>query len=184
MNNTASGSTVAVMFTQSYQWRRSFSGAGCTQSTIINRTPLIPNTSDQLTCTTSSCGGYSAISINEYCTDFSILVDSSSGQISTVENIAAGAKFCVAFAGSAWIKLYTNNCGSSGRRKRWGGGTTTTSPGCYSSSAKWSVGTCIDLTVRSDGFINTPPVASVISRMYSQEFERHCLFSTHLCLVL
>lgn len=172
MNNTANSSTIAVMFTQSYQWRRSYTGAGCNQTTITNQSPLIPNANDKLTCTTSSCGGYTAISINEYCTDFSALVDSSSGLISTVENITAGSKFCVAYSGSAWIKLYSTSCGSTGRKKRAGGGggysatTTTATSGCYSSSAGWSIGTCIDLTVRSDGFINTPPVATVISRMF------------------
>lgn len=171
MNNTAGGSTVAVMITQSYQWRLSFNGAGCNQSTIVNQSPLIPNASDKLSCTNSSstCGGYTAISINEYCTDFSQLVDSSSGQISTVENIAAGSNFCIAYSGSAWITLYSTNCGWSGRKKRWygwGNQSTTTGGGCYSSNAGWSIGTCIDLTVRSDGFINTPPVATIISRMY------------------
>jgi len=171
MNNTASGSTIPIMFTQSYQWRLSFAGAGCNQSTILNQSPMIPATSDKLTCTTtgSSCGGYTAISINEYCTDFSVLVDSSSGQISTVENITVGSSFCVAYQGSAWVELYTTNCGGNGRKKRGShssGATTTAASGCYSSSAGWSIGTCINLTVRSDGFINTPPVATVISRMY------------------
>jgi hypothetical protein len=190
MNNTADGSTIPIMFTQSYQWRLSYSGAGCNQSTIVNQSPMIPGASDKLTCTTtgSSCGGYTAISINEYCTDFSVLVDSSSGQVSTVQNIAVGSTFCVAYQGSAWVTLYTTNCGWSGRKKRmWGGATTTAASGCYSSSAGWSIGTCIDLTIRSDGFINTPPVATVISRMYLIVYNlkiRNYHFSNYLCLIL
>ncbi|CAF3515760.1 unnamed protein product [Adineta steineri] len=137
----------------------------------------MPNATSTLNCTTSSntCGGYTPISINEYCTDFSILTDSSSGQISTIENITAGAQFCVAFSGGSWIGLQSTNCGWGGRKKRYynsgrtsSGSTrttvsTTTVAGCYSTTADWSIGCCIDLTVRPDGFINTPPVATIIS---------------------
>ena len=167
MNNTATGSTIEIMFTQSYQWRLSFNGAGCNQNTIVNKSPMIPNSNAKLKCTTSSCGGYKELSINEYCTDFSTLVDSSSGQISIVQNITAASKFCVAYRDYAWIKLYSTSCGS-GRRKRSSHrrrSTTTPGAGCYNTDAYWSVGTCIDLTVRAEGFINTPPVATIISRM-------------------
>jgi len=172
MNNTATGSNIPVMFTQSYQWRRSYTGAGCSQTTIMNQSPLIPNTSSFLSCTTSPpCGGFTNLSINEYCTDYSVLVDSSAGSISYVENITAGAEFCVAYSGQNWVQLYTT-VGCSGRKKRSTASTTTSSttttaaPGCFSSSAGWSIGTCVNLTLRPDGFIDTPPVATVISRMY------------------
>ncbi|CAF3856350.1 unnamed protein product [Adineta steineri] len=136
----------------------------------------MPNATSTLDCTTSSntCGGYTSISINEYCTDFSVLSDSSSGQISTIENITAGSQFCVAFNGMYWIGLQSTKCSGSGRKKRGHSGghgsgpsrptvSTTTVAGCYSTSAGWSIGCCIDLTVRPDGFINTPPVATIIS---------------------
>ena len=190
MNNTDTGSTISVMFTQSYQWRRSRAGCGCTTSTILNLSPLIPATSDKLDCVTtpiSFCGGYTPISINEYCTDYSTLVDSSSGQISTVTNIAAGSVFCVAFQGSAWIGLQSTSCNTGRRKKRGHGGggggggsttsgatkstvATTTVLGCYSTNATWSVGCCVNLTVRAEGFINTPPVASIISRKCKEDW--------------
>ncbi|CAF1518882.1 unnamed protein product, partial [Rotaria magnacalcarata] len=92
----------------------------CDQSTIVNESPTISGINAHLQCTTTSItsGSYTAISIAEYCTDFSTLVDSNSGRISTVENITTGSTFCVAFQGTAWIGLQSSNCGSSGRKQR------------------------------------------------------------------
>lgn len=167
VNNVATGSTVDVMFTQSYQWRRSWtsgSGSGfCDQTIIQNKSPLIPNTGSTLNCITGVCGGYTSIPINEYCTDFSTLVDTSSGQISTVKTINVGSQFCVAYQDSAWIRILSTNCPSSGRKKR----AVNSSTLCFDNSADWSIGTCVNLTMRAEGFINTPPVATVISRMLS-----------------
>ncbi|CAF4056468.1 unnamed protein product [Rotaria magnacalcarata] len=178
MNNTDNGSSIAVMITQSYQWNRSHSSSTfCNQSIIVNRSPLLCAGTGTLVCVTaaSTCGNYTALDIGEYCTDFSIVADSSSGQIYNIENITAGAEFCVAYTGYAWIGLQSSSCGSTGKKKRYygsgGSGTTTkrttvlttTGATCYSTSAHWSIGTCVNLTVRPDGFINTPPVATVIS---------------------
>ncbi|CAF3882356.1 unnamed protein product [Rotaria sordida] len=176
MSNTDTSSKVSILFTQSYQWRRSYGSATfCDQTIITNQSPKLVSGSDTLQCTTtpsSACGSYSSIDIGEYCTDFSTIVDSSSGQISTLQNITAGSKFCVAFQGTAWIGLQSTNC-VTGRKKRWLFGSasttkrttvsTTTGATCYSTSAAWSIGCCVDLTFRSDGIINTPPVATILS---------------------
>ncbi|CAF3395486.1 unnamed protein product [Rotaria socialis] len=145
------------MFTESYQWKHSFSSpTACDQSTIVNESPTISGVNANLQCTTTSttCGSYTAVSIAEYCTDFSALADSSSGQISTVENITAGSAFCVVFQGSGWIGLQSSNCGSSGRRKsktksNSGGSGTTTGVTCYSASAaiEVSINTLTDITI-------------------------------------
>ncbi|CAF3686513.1 unnamed protein product [Rotaria socialis] len=145
------------MFTESYQWKHSFSSpTACDQSTIVNESPTISGVNANLQCTTTStpCGSYTAVSIAEYCTDFSALVDSSSGQISTVENITAGSAFCVVFQGSGWIGLQSSNCGSSGRRKsktksNSGGSGATTGVTCYSASAaiEVSINTLTDITI-------------------------------------
>ncbi|CAF0863425.1 unnamed protein product [Rotaria sordida] len=171
MDKHATGTHVSVMITQSYQWKRSWIGPWgsgityCNQSIILNQTPKIPASNSYLTCVTSSCGGYVNTSIDEYCTDYSSLIDSSSGQISTLQNITAGSKFCVAFRDKSWIKVLSTVCSSSGRKKRERSkrSTTLTQTGCFSDSAHWSIGCCVDLTIRSDGFINTPPVATIIS---------------------
>ncbi|CAF2075582.1 unnamed protein product [Rotaria magnacalcarata] len=166
VDNADSNGKLVIMFTQSYQWEDSFSlSTACDQSTIVNESPTISGINAHLQCTTTSTtsGSYTAISIAEYCTDFSTLVDSNSGRISTVENITTGSTFCVAFQGTAWIGLQSSNCGSSGRKQRktkpnpGSSGTTTqritalatTGATCYSAGAGWSMGTSVDLTSRT-----------------------------------
>jgi hypothetical protein len=105
INYTTAGSQINVMFTQSYQW--TLSSAHCNQSAIWNQSPLLENGGGTLNCVTnsSSCGGYTSLNIGEYCTDFSTVLDASSGQISTIESIAAGSQFCVAFRGGNWVGI-------------------------------------------------------------------------------
>ncbi|CAF1393147.1 unnamed protein product [Adineta ricciae] len=151
MNNTATGSTIPVMFTQSYQFKRSISIPNaydyCDQTIIMNQLPKIPNSGQTLSCVSSVCANYVPISINGYCTDFSVVQDSSSTQIATIQSITVGAKFCVAFRDASWPIVYSMACVG----------------GCFIGGAGWSIVSCLDLTVRSNGFINTPPVATVIS---------------------
>lgn len=152
--NTDFNSTVSVMFTQSYQWRES--QTHCDQSYITNKSPEIPLNGDTLQCVSSSCGGYTPVSINGYCTDFSTIIDSSSSQISNIENIINGSKFCVAYRSAAWPGLQSPSCNYS----------------CYVDIAKWSIGCCVDLTPRPDGLINTSPIATVISRIFRLSFTK------------
>jgi hypothetical protein len=151
LNKTDLNPTIPIMFTQSYQWRRS--QTHCDQTYITNQSPKIPMNTDTLNCVTNPsnfCGNYTPISVNGYCTDFSTILDSSSSQISVVENITIGSIFCVAYQGSTWPGLQSPTCNYS----------------CYVDIAKWSLASCVDLTQRLDGNINTPPVATVISRTF------------------
>ncbi|CAF1125751.1 unnamed protein product [Rotaria sp. Silwood1] len=170
LDNKANGSTVSVMFTQSYQWRQSAAASYCDQSYVLNQSPLIPTVITKLQCITSpisSCGGYYALNTNEYCTDFSTFLDSSSGQISAVQNITIGSKFCVAFQGASWIGLQTVNCGTSvPSASNTTTISTTTVSSCYNSGSSWSIGCCLDLSIRLDSIINTPPVATIISPIH------------------
>jgi hypothetical protein len=59
--------------------------------------------------------------------------------------LTAGAHFYLAYVGSAWVAL--NDPSQSG--------------------LQWSIVTFIDLRMRPDGFINTPPTASVASPQYA-----------------
>jgi hypothetical protein len=124
MNNNATGSKISVMFTQSYQWKRSFTYTNsigyCDQSIIFNRSSLIPlngKTLKYVTVPTSYCDGYIPISTDEYCTDFSALMDSSSEEASTIKNITAESKFCVTFQDGNWI-IVLSTVSSTGRRKK------------------------------------------------------------------
>lgn len=148
LNNTISNSNISVMFTQSYHWRRL--QVNCDQNYVDNQSPKIPMNADRLQCVSNSCGDYIPLSVNGYCTDFSPILDSSSSQISDVETFANGSKFCVAYRNSAWPGHQSPSCNYS----------------CYIDIAKWSIGYCIDLEARSDGFLNTPPVATIVSRLF------------------
>ena len=147
MNNTDRNSIVSVMFTQSYQWNAS--QTMCNQSRIANQVgaPLI---NDTLNCVsnTSLCGGYLPLNTNGYCIDSSVLLDTRSTQISNLENITADSRFCVAFQSTVWRNIRSPLCNFT----------------CNSNSSRWSIGSCVNLTGRAEGFINTPPVAAVISR--------------------
>jgi hypothetical protein len=144
--NNIDNLTISVMFTQSYQWRES--QTLCDQSYITNKSPKIPMSGDTLQCVTNSCGGFTPVSVNGYCTDFSTVLDSSSSQISNIESITADSTFCVAYQSTSWPGHQSPSCNYS----------------CYTDIAKWSLGCCVNLTLRPDGLINTPPVPTVISR--------------------
>jgi hypothetical protein len=150
--NTDFTPLIPIIFTQSYQWRET--RTHCDQNYIANKSPKIPMNGDTLQCASSSCGGYAPVSVNGYCTDFSTILDSSSSQISNIKSIVNGSKFCVAYRNAAWPGLQSPSCNYS----------------CYVDIAKWSIGCCVDLTPRPDGLINTPPVATVISRMFKLLF--------------
>lgn len=149
MNNEETNSPVPVMFTQSYQWK--LSATYCNQSRVYNL-PSVPAAPDLLECVSASnlCGGFVSLGTKGYCIDSSTILDSRSTQISDVENITADSKFCIAFQSIYWRTLRSPSCSYT----------------CTTTTAKWSIGSCIDLTIRPEGFINTSPVATVISRKY------------------
>ncbi|CAF0948526.1 unnamed protein product [Didymodactylos carnosus] len=182
------------MITQSYQW--TWPTVNCDQSMISGHQITSTffgsgGTGGYLVCSTSSCGNYSSLSIQEYCTDYSATLKSMSGSVSSIESLTADSQFCVTFSSSAWIAVQSTNCGSSGKRRkralcgipfhpactttthhtttyhtttRRSTVAATTVPSCTSTDASWTVTACIDLTLRPDGYINTPPVATIISR--------------------
>ncbi len=77
-----------------------------------------------------------------------------------------GSKFCVAFQSQTWVRIRTTNCGISvSNTSNSSTISTTTVPTCYYTGARWSIGCCVDLSTRVDGIINTPPVATILSRM-------------------
>ncbi|CAF1104328.1 unnamed protein product [Adineta ricciae] len=145
-NENQTSSSVPVTFTQSYQWKES--ATYCNQSLIFVYPPVSVNP-DILQCVspTSLCGGYTTLSTQGYCMDSSLISDTRSSYILHTENITVGSKFCVAFQNMNWMVLQAPSCNTS----------------CPLSSAGWSIGSCIDLTIRLGGFVNTSPVANMIS---------------------
>jgi hypothetical protein len=94
----------------------------------------------------STDGGYSnnPVSILTNCTSSSSALGSMTSESSKNVTLSSGAHFYLAYVGSAWRAL--NNPAQIG--------------------LEWSIVSLVDLRMRSDGFINTPPVASVVSPQY------------------
>jgi hypothetical protein len=147
-NNIASGSTVSIMFTQTYSW--TLSQIGCNNSMIEQQSPPIDLVGKagigavlmcNASCSTS--GGYvgNEVPITGTCVDLSIALDLTVSQRSDIVNLTIGAYFTVTFFGNGgWQVL------------------------ALGSSSGWSLSCLIDLRARSDnGLINTPPVATCIS---------------------
>ncbi|CAF0742776.1 unnamed protein product [Adineta steineri] len=146
IDNDITNSSIPVIFTQSYQWTET--ATYCNQSYIVPPSgSSIPSVLACVNTTNSSCGGYTSLNALGHCVDSSNVFNSRTSQILDTENIAIGSKFCVAFQNMNWMVLQSPFCNNN----------------CSLNSAKWSIGSCIDLTPRSDGSINTSPVATVVS---------------------
>lgn len=142
----SNSTSVAIAIIQSYSW--SYPSITCATNVPIS-TAGRSGANANLTCVVdcSNDGGYSTQSVN-ILTDC-ISVSSSLGimvsQRAVNITLAAGAHFYISYRGSAWLAL--NNPPKS--------------------SLYWSILTFIDLRMRPDGFINTPPVATVASPQYA-----------------
>ncbi len=139
-------SSITITIIQTYWW--TYPNIKCANDVPIS-TPGRSSLNTSLLCVVdcTSDGGYSAhpVDILTDCISVTPSVGVLTGQRSVNTTLTAGAHFYVAFVGSAW--------------------TTLNSPA--QSGLEWSIVTFIDLRMRPDGFINTPPVASVVSPQYA-----------------
>ena len=139
-------SSVDITITQSYSWTYpTITCANNVPITTSGRSTQNSNLTCVVDCTTD--GGYSnkPIDILTDCTSVSASLGMMSSSRSHNVTLNASAHFYLAYVGSAWAPL--NNPTQSG--------------------LEWSIVTFIDLRPRPDGFINTPPVASVVSPQYA-----------------
>jgi hypothetical protein len=148
LNESATGTPVAIVITQTYSW--TYSLMPCTDAMIATN-QFVPSYGGSLLTLNlgciSNCGagsvGYSPIGIIPYCTDFSSPVGTTVGQRSDIVYLQAGDDFSVAFQSGNWRSLATNP------------------------TAVWSISTRINLTPRSDnGLYNNAPVATMMSPIY------------------
>ncbi|CAF3761222.1 unnamed protein product [Rotaria sp. Silwood1] len=141
-NSTA----VAITITQSYSWTYPY--VKCANNVPIS-TSTWASANTNLTCVVdcSTDGNYSRapIDILTDCTSASSSLQMMTSERSKNITLSAGAHFFLAYRGSSWVSL--NDPAKAG--------------------LEWSIVTYIDLRKRSDGFINTPPVASVVSPQYA-----------------
>jgi hypothetical protein len=138
-------SSIAITIIQSYWW--SYPTITCAANVPISTSGRSSENSN-LTCVVdcSTDGGYSTepISILTDCISVSSSLGMLTSQRSVNITLSAGAHFYLAYVGSAWAPLNYP----------------------VQSGLEWSILTFIDLRLRPDGFINTPPVANVISPQY------------------
>lgn len=138
-------SSVTMTIVQTYWW--SYPTIQCANDVPIT-TSGRANQGSNLTCVAdcSTSGGYSSAPVKTL-TDC-ISVSSSLGMMTSQRSVnitlTAGAYFYLAYVGNAWVALgYPSNSG-----------------------LQWSILTFIDLRMRPDGFINTPPVVSIVSPQF------------------
>ncbi|CAF3179991.1 unnamed protein product [Rotaria sp. Silwood2] len=137
---------VDVTITQSYSWTYPY--VKCANNVPIS-TSIWASANTNLTCVVdcSTDGGYSSapVDILTNCTSASSSLQMMTSERSKNVTLSADAHFYLAYRGSSWVAL--NNPATAG--------------------LEWSIVTYIDLRKRPDGFINTPPVASIVSPQYA-----------------
>ncbi|CAF1107244.1 unnamed protein product, partial [Rotaria sordida] len=130
---------------ESYSWTYPY--IKCLNN-VPSSTSGFSSANTNLTCVVdcSTDGGYSnaPIDILTDCTSASSSMNMLTSERSKNISLSADAHFYLAYRGNAWVALnYPTQQG-----------------------LDWSIVTHIDLRKRSDGFINTPPVAKVVSPQY------------------
>ena len=142
--DNSTSSTITIV--QSYYW--TYPNIQCTNPVPIS-TSGRSNQNTNLTCVAdcSTDGGYSThpVDILTNCTSVSPSLNLLTSQRSVNITLNSRAYFYLAYVGSAWTSL-----GAPAR-----------------SGLQWSIVTFIDLHPRLDGFLNTPPVVSVVSPQYA-----------------
>ncbi|CAF1425146.1 unnamed protein product [Rotaria sordida] len=146
LNESATGTPVAIVITQTYSW--TYSKITCTTAQIASNqlipigtyTSLSTDTLDCISNCASGATGYVAPDIRPRCTDISASVGITVGQRSDTVFLQTGSDFAVAYQDTAWRSLAS------------------------ASAADWSVSSRINLTPRSDnGLYNNAPVATLMS---------------------
>ena len=145
VNPYDNSSSVTITVIQSYWWI--YPATKCSINVPIT-TSGRANQASNLTCVVdcSTDGGYSTKPITTLtdCTSVSSSLGMMTSQRSQNITLTAGAHFYLAYVGDAWSPI--------GNPPVVG--------------LEWSITTSIDLRMRPDGFMNTPPVAGITSPQY------------------
>ncbi|CAF3859372.1 unnamed protein product [Rotaria sordida] len=146
LNESATGSPVAIVITQTYSW--TYSLIPCTAAQITAGQLIPVGTYTYLNTQTLDCisncnpgaTGYVAPLVRPQCTDISAPVGTTVGQRSDTVYLSVGRDFSAAFQQNAWRPLAT------------------------AGSADWSISTHIIIKPRTDnGLYNSAPVAIMMS---------------------
>ncbi|CAF1450571.1 unnamed protein product [Didymodactylos carnosus] len=143
INASATGSVVSIIITQTYDW--TYPLVYCDNTMIAAHTLLTRSgmSSYQLVCI-ANCNtstGYTALMVQSPCTDFSVYLQTTTGQRSDTVNLVSTDHFTVAFQNAPYYA--------------WS---------LYSAPAlSWSIACTINVLLRPDGTINTSPKANIVS---------------------
>ena len=139
-------SSITITIIQSYWW--SYPLITCAANVPVSTVGRLAD-GVNLTCIAdcSTDGGYSnsAINILTDCTSTSSALGIMTSQLAKNITLTSNAHFYPAYQGSSWVNV--------------------SSPPV--TGLAWSIGCAIDIQLRPDGFINTPPTASVVSPQYA-----------------
>ena len=145
-NPSSNTTSVPITITQSYAWTAlAISCATNIPITTFNRSNQNANLTCMADCSTDGNYSLKPVNILTDCQTNTPSMNLVISQRSVNINLTAGAHFYLAHIGTPWLPL--NNPLQTG--------------------LQWSMVTFIDLRLRPDGFINTPPVASVVSPQYA-----------------
>ncbi|CAF4769119.1 unnamed protein product, partial [Rotaria socialis] len=140
------GSSIDITITQSYSWTYPY--VQCQDNVPIS-TSTFSDANTNLSCVVdcSSDGGYSyaPIDILTNCTSASSSLNMMTSEATKTKTLSSGAHFYIGYMGRAWIALNDPP----------------------EQNLQWSLVTHIDLRMRPDGFINTPPVVKFVSPQYT-----------------
>ena len=149
MNTSGSGSSVDVIIRQRYAWRRSYQLGlpyyPCNDLAIAARLnySVTGSFNDMLNCVGgNSCSLFSNTSFRVRCADFSVAIDYQLCEGMFIRTLPINKTFVLNYYGNAWISLVMGGSGD------------------------WSVTSTINLNVRPDGKINSPPIAVVLPVVY------------------
>ncbi|CAF4660911.1 unnamed protein product, partial [Rotaria sp. Silwood2] len=150
-NTNPSGATASILIHQRFSWRRDYWGTSsvCTNQTIAQQ-GLVGSGTGSLTCVAGgNCASLSSINADVKCTDYSALANCASGERYDNRTLAINRTYIVTFTSSAWMLL------------------------AIGGNSYWYVSGKIDLTVRSDGILNTSPVTTTLPIIYRQINVQH-----------
>ena len=139
LNSTPSGSTVEIQVRQRYSWRRY--NVFCDDTTIA--TQGLIGDSNYLRCYTGNCALWVNDTTRTSCTDYSIDLDVSSGELLTTQTLNLNTARSVGFVSNAWFADLV-----------------------VGANGYWNLITRISTVIRPDGFINTSPVATTLPVIY------------------
>ncbi|UJR12203.1 hypothetical protein I4U23_016380 [Adineta vaga] len=152
-NNSQTTGPIQMIVRERWSWLRSRYSPFCSPATIAAQTPLIGD-SNSVACFVAGCTAYwpnTAMNTQTWCTDYSIPLDTASGEYYNTYSIPINITFSIRFSGGNWL----DQLGAG-----WAG-------------LGWSVVSRINTIVRPDNRINTSPVAVSLPIIYKLTRVQH-----------